>query len=418
VRSISIIFYCSVEVVNANSGISSLRVFLVICFKFGGGKGGASFGGSGGEFSRSGGFGGKGFPGGGEFRFTGGGFPGGGGVGGEGFESIFADMMGGGGMFGGGGGGVGGGGQKKRPSKRFHGKGHENSQDTGSQEKRHDTGSQDKSHVTGSQDKSQDSGPPSKNDPSGLALLGQAKFPDAQAKHAWLILFYHRDMYDDDGGKTRQYVSMARQLSRGLLNKAKKRKNDMIFRVGAVDCGGDRGKAMIFCHSKLSLDGKGVELPVFATVLNGYVRLITGDAALRSAKTLHDRTTYELLRIEGLIMNVNSAKDVESSLLAYSPTPGHPGISILLLTDKSKTSPLYASLAYRHRHDGFAAFGESRGNNFEFRNKNFSSKEYPVLLALIGDYERVEKYSGASFDCKGISKWLNDLARRYFKSES
>ena len=41
-----------------------------------------------------------------------------------------------------------------------------------------------------------------------------------------------------------------------------------------------------------------------------------------------------------------------------------------------------------------------------------------MLLALIGDYERVEKYSGRSFDSKGISKWLNDLARRYFKSES
>jgi hypothetical protein len=256
-----------------------------------------------------------------------------------------------------------------------------------------------------------------KNDPSGLALLGQAKFPDAHAKHAWLILFFHDEMYSDDG-KTRQYVSMARHLSEGLLKKAKNEKNDMIFRVGAVDCSGDRGKAMTFCHSKLSPDGKGVEFPVFTTVLNGDVRIIKDGAALQSAKTLHDRTTKSLLGIEGLIINVSSAQDVESSLLAYSPTPGHPGISILLLTDKSKTSPLYASLAYRHRQDGFAAFCESRGNTFEFRNKKFSQEDYPVLLALIGDYERVEKYSGRSFDSKGISKWLNDLARRYFKSES
>jgi len=217
-------------------------------------------------------------------------------------------------------------------------------------------------------------------------------------------------MHSDDG-KTRHYVSMARHLSEGLLKKAKNEKNDMIFRVGAVDCSGDRGKAMIFCHSKLSPDGKGVELPVFATVLNGDVRLIKDGAALQSAKTLHDHTAKLLLGVEGLIINVNSAQDVESSLLAYSPTPGHPGISILLLTDKSKTSPLYASLAYRHRQDGFAAFGVSRGNNFEFRNKKFSQEDYPVLLALIGDYERVEKYQPPETDTQSKQRSTNSGQR-------
>lgn len=310
-------------------------------------------------------------------------------MGGEGFESMFADMMGEG-AFGRGGGG--GGGRKNRPRTGMDG---------GGKEKR-----------------SQDSRPPSKDDPSGLVLLGQAKFPDVRAKHAWLILFYHHDMYTDQDVKTRQYVSMARELSEGLLKKAKNKKNEMIFKVGAIDCSGDRGEAMKFCHSKISQNGKGVAFPVFATVLNGDVRVITEDGALQNARTLHDRTTYSLLKIEGLVVNVDSAEDVQSRLLASSPTPGHPCIAILLLTDKSKTSPLYASLAYRHRQDGFAAFGEIRGNNLQLRNKQFSVEEYPLLLALIGNDEKVEKYNGALSDSESISNWLNGLAKRYFKSKS
>jgi hypothetical protein len=260
------------------------------------------------------------------------------------------------------------------------------------------------------QEKSQE--PPSKDDPTGLVMLGSSKFPDARAKHAWLILFFHGDMFYNDA-KTKNYVSTARQISEGLLKKAKNKKNDTTFKVGAIDCSG----GMKFCHAKLSHDGQGVEFPVFATVLNGNIRVITDAESRQGAKKLHDRITDSLLQIEGLVLNVNTAQDIESMLLESSPAPGHPGIAILLLTNKSKTSSLYASLAYRHRQDGFAAFGVSHRNKLQLRNKVFSADEGPLLLALIDNYERVEKYDGASFDSTSISNWLDELTKRYFKSK-
>lgn len=249
----------------------------------------------------------------------------------------------------------------------------------------------------------------SKNDPSGLVPLGKSKFPDVHATHPWLILFYDKIMLGQDP-KTEQYMSEAKQVSEGVLKKAKNIKNGMVFKVGAVDCNGD---ALRFCQSKL---GKGVELPAFATVLNGSVSVVTDDSALQNAKKLHDHTTDSLLKIEGLVLNVNSAQHIQSRLFASSPIPGHPSIAILLLTDKYDTSPLYASLAYRHRQDGFAAFGESRGKNLQLA-KQFSVKKHPTLLALIDNDEKVERYSGASLDLESLSTWINGLSKRYFNSQ-
>ena len=267
---------------------------------------------------------------------------------------------------------------------------------------------------------SQDDGPPvKKDDPSGLVLLGQPKFPEANAKHPWLILFYHPDDWVNQDHTTRRYFSHAKELSEGLLKKAKDNKNEMTFKVGAIDCYGRDGETMQFCHSKMSQHngGIGVVFPQFATVLNGDVHLVEEQGALQSAKNLHDHTTNSLINYEGLVVNVNSVAHIKNRLLASSPTPGHPCVAILLLTDKTKTSPLYASLAYRHRQDGFASFGESRGKNDNLANQ-YSVDKYPFLAALIGDEGQVEKYTGKSFDSESISNWLNRMSKRYFQSDS
>jgi len=246
-----------------------------------------------------------------------------------------------------------------------------------------------------------------KDDPSGVAPLGRSKFPDAHAKHPWIVLFYDKNMWHEDE-TTKDYVSLAKQLSEGLLKKAKGNKNSMLFKVGAVDC--STPDALKFCKAKLGKDSKA---PAFATVLNGSVRSVTDEDALRSAKKLHDYTSDAILKIESLVVNVNSVQHIQSRLLAASPTPGHPSIAILLFTDKYETSPLYASLAYRHRQDGFAAFGESRGSNLQLA-KTYGVKKYPVLVALVGE-EKVVRYEGA-LDSESLSKWLDGLSKKYFKS--
>lgn len=248
-----------------------------------------------------------------------------------------------------------------------------------------------------------------KDDPSGVVPLGKAKFPDARAKHAWLLLFYDKDNQQD--ATTQKFVSLAKQLSEVVLKKAKNNKNGMVFKVGAIDCSGE---AMKFCQKKL---GKNNALPSFATVLNGSVNAVNDAEVMKSAKSLHDHTTDSLIKIEGLIVNVNSLQHVKSRILASSPTPGHPSIAILLLTDKYETSSLYASLAYRHRLDGFAAFGESRAKNLELAKK-FQVKKYPQLIALIGNEDKVERYESEAMDGESLSKWLGKLSNKYFKKDN
>eukprot|EP00986_Skeletonema_menzelii_P002308 scaffold627_cov144-Skeletonema_menzelii.AAC.17 len=248
-----------------------------------------------------------------------------------------------------------------------------------------------------------------KDDPSGVVPLGKAKFPDARAKHAWLLLFYDKDNQQD--ATTQKFVSLAKQLSEVVLKKAKNNKNGMVFKVGAIDCSGE---AMKFCQKKL---GKNNALPSFATVLNGSVNAVNDAEVMKNAKSLHDHTTDSLIKIEGLIVNVNSLQHVKSRILASSPTPGHPSIAILLLTDKYETSSLYASLAYRHRLDGFAAFGESRAKNLELAKK-FQVKKYPQLIALIGNEDKVERYESEAMDGESLSKWLGKLSNKYFKKDN
>jgi hypothetical protein len=50
--------------------------------------------------------------------------------------------------------------------------------------------------------------------------------------------------------------------------------------------------------------------------------------------------------------------------------------------------------------------------------KKYSIDKYPFLVALIGDEEQVEKYTGKSFDSESISNWLNRMSKRYFQADS
>lgn len=333
-------------------------------------------GGGGGEFP---GMGGGGFPGG-----MGGGFPGGG-MGG--FEQMFAGMGDMGGM--GGIPGMGGmGGQQQRG-----GGGHQ------------------KNRAGGQQQRPQPTPAYTKDDPSGVVPLGKSKFPDSRAKHAWLMLFYDGASVQEDETQSR-YVALAKQISEGVLKKAKNAKNGMIFKVGAVDCSASED-ALKFCKSKL---GKGGSIPTFATVLNGSVKVVEDKEVLRSAKKLHDHMTDAIVKVDGLVVNVNSVQHIQSRLFTSSATPGHPAIAIMLLTDKYETSPLYASLAYRHRQDGFVAFGESRGSNLQL-SKQFSVKKFPALVALLGSEKKTVQYDGP-LDSESLSKWVTGLSKEYFKSSS
>lgn len=324
-----------------------------------------------------------------------GGMGGGRSSGGGGFENLFGGMgggFGGGGMPNMGGFGGGGGGQPRQRQQ------------------------QQQQRQQQQQQRKEPPAPVLKDDPSGVVPLGRSKFPDSKAKHPWLLLFYDKNVFDSDS-TTKKYVSLAKDISSGVLKKAKNNKNEMTFKVGAMDCSDDN--ALQFCKSKI---GKGVDLPAYATVFNGSVNVVTDEDALQNAKKLHDHTTSSLLSIDGLIININSPQHIQQRLLASSPRPGHPSISILLLTDKYETSPLYASLAYKHRMDGFGAFGESRGNNLQLA-KQYSLKKYPMLMALISNDEVAErthivKYDGKSMDSESLSKWLNGLTKKHFKQRS
>jgi hypothetical protein len=87
----------------------------------------------------------------------------------------------------------------------------------------------------------------------------------------------------------------------------------------------------------------------------------------------------------------------------------------LLLTDKYETSPIYASLSYKHRHDGFTAFAESRGGNAELA-REYGVDKYPTLFALIGDTPIIDQFTGSTFDLVSLSKWVDGLSKKHFKN--
>ena len=246
---------------------------------------------------------------------------------------------------------------------------------------------------------------------AGVVPLVPSRYPDSHSKHAWLIFFYNKESVKEKE-QSQKLVDLVNELSTKVLEKAKGNKDVMTFKVGAVDCYGV--EEVDFCKSKL---GEKATVPAFATVLNGNTQVVEDKKALTTIKKLHDYVTSKILAMDGLVINVNSMPHIETRLLGSSSTPDHPNIAILLLTDKYETSPLYASLAYRHRHDGFAAFGESRGSNVVL-GREFSVKSYPRLIALVDEENEdlwAEPYEGKAMDGGSLSKWLKSLAETHFK---
>jgi len=221
------------------------------------------------------------------------------------------------------------------------------------------------------------------------------------------MLFHHGELDE----VTQRLADLATQLSSTLLQKSKQNRNAMTFRVGAVDCSG--AKKLEFCRSKL---GERTHIPAFATVFNGNTEVVR--RALASVKQLQDHVTNKLiarLRADKLIAGVSSTLHLKGKFLG-APLD-RTNIIILLLTDKSDTSPMYASLAYRHRHDGFLVFCESRGNN-KALGKDLSVKKYPQLVAFINDEKTVERYGGTSMDSASLSRWLDSLSKKYLKDKA
>ena len=248
---------------------------------------------------------------------------------------------------------------------------------------------------------------------AGVVPLGRSRYPDSQSKHAWLVFFYSKESVKEKE-QSQILVDLVNKLSTKVLEKAKGNKDAMTFKVGAVDCYGM--DEVNFCKSKL---GDKATIPAFATVLNGNTQVVEDKKALVTIKKLHDHVTSKILAMDGLVINVNSMPHIQNRLLGSSSTVGHPKIAIILFTDKYETSPLYASLAYRHRHDGFAAFGESRGSNVVL-GREFSIKRYPSLIALIDEENEdlwAEPYEGKTMDGGSLSKWLRSLAETHFKDD-
>ncbi|EJK74461.1 hypothetical protein THAOC_03856, partial [Thalassiosira oceanica] len=356
------------------------------------------------EASAGEGFGGGGFGGGQNVHFN---------FDGAGFEKMF-NNMGGFGRGGGGGGSFGdlmgefdlgdifgGGGRKKKGG----GAGRRQQQQRRTQESPSHQGGRQKRRTQPSPSHAVHLVFEPKNE-AGVVPLGEARYPDSTSKHGWLMLFHHGELDE----VTQRLADLATQLSSTLLQKAKHNRNAMTFRVGAVDCSG--AKKLEFCRSKL---GERTHIPAFATVFNGNTEVVR--RALAGVKQLHDHVTDKLLfrvRADKLIEGVSSILQLRGMFLR-APRD-RTNIIILLLTDKSRTSPMYASLAYRHRHDGFLVFSESRDTKKELGKDLSVKKKYPQLVALINDEKTVERYEGSLTDSGSISAWLGSLSKKYLKN--
>jgi hypothetical protein len=272
--------------------------------------------------------------------------------------------------------------------------------------------------------------PFTKGEESGVAVLTKEKFPDSRAKHGWLIYFYDRNDLAEDP-TTEEYVSTTKLLASTLLEKARGKKNGMLFKVGAIDCAGSE---MTFCKWKL---GDHIPLPAFVTVFNGKYRMtsdgnafsalvsyccihisgqvdvIPEDDYLKDGKQLYDEAINALSNVDGLVVNVDSMKHIQTRLLGSSPSPGQETVAVLLLNDKNDTPHMYKSLAYRHRGEG-VVFGESKGDkSAELSKELLGVMKYPYILAIIGnlDTQRVERFSGKHMDPDSLSRWIGELKK-------
>jgi curved DNA-binding protein CbpA len=225
-----------------------------------------------------------------------------------------------------------------------------------------------------------------------IAPLGKAKFPDSSSKFLWLAVFYDNSDQDCMAAKP------------NIMELAKKVKGT--FKVGAVNCGRSESEAK-FCVSKgIDLE----KLPVFGMVVDAKVSLFEDAGPTPSAKALHNFAVEKMPF--SFVQNINHVSQVDDRLRKTARSK-RKAASVLLLTDKYETSPLYASLAYQYRSN--FAFGESRAKNLGLA-KEFGAKKYPLLIALVPSKdakgpETVIKYDGA-INANALAKWLDRLEER------
>jgi hypothetical protein len=159
-------------------------------------------------------------------------------------------------------------------------------------------------------------------------------------------------------------------------------------------------------------------LPAFAIVIDGKLEFYFDDdedeenPQIPTAKTLHEFAIDHMPK--SLVHNINHMPQVDDRLLSKKEFLG----SVLLLTEKYDTSPLYYSLAYHYRHK--FVFGESRAKNLNMA-KAFGVKKYPLLVALVPkgkgediftDTHDLVRYSAGTLKGDPIIKWLDGIVEK------
>jgi hypothetical protein len=230
---------------------------------------------------------------------------------------------------------------------------------------------------------------------SKVTKLGKPKFPDANSKNLWLIMFYHPQD----------------QASHGAADDLEIVASKSAFKVGAVDCSHPRESS--FCVETI---GKSDEFPQFAFVVNGQVILHDNPRGV-TAKGLHEFVVEHIP--PNLVQNINHKSQLSERLMNKKHKQA---AAVLLLSDKYDTSTLYYALAYQFR--STFVFGESRAKNLELA-KEFGVKKYPLLVAFVpkgtgkekynNDYDIV-RYQGAVKQ-EEVTKWLNETSNLLKKRE-
>lgn len=186
------------------------------------------------------------------------------------------------------------------------------------------------------------------------------------------------------------------------------------FKIGAVDCTSKEREAKFCMEKGVDLE----QLPAFAMVIDGKLEFYFDDdedddnLQIPTAKGLHTFAVDHMPK--SLVFNINHIQQAKDRLLSKENFWG----SVLLLSDKYETAPLYYSLAYHYRHE--FVFGESRAKNLNL-GKEFGVKKYPLLLAIVPKGKGEESYSEThdlirytSGELKGdpIIKWLDRVVEK------
>ena len=234
----------------------------------------------------------------------------------------------------------------------------------------------------------------------GLDLFLVSSCVLQSSKFIWLVVFYSNQ------------VPRCQQAKPHVEKLAEKVKDS--FKIGAVDCSSTQREAQ-FCADK----GVSMEtLPAFAMVIDGKLEFYFDDdedednPQIPTAKGLHEFAIDHMPK--SLVHNINHMKQLEERLLAKNKAHG----SVLLLTDKYETAPLYYSLAYHYRNK--FTFGESRAKNLNL-GKEFHVKKYPLLLALVPKGKGEESYSkthdiirySGGLKADPIIKWLDGILEKF-----